>query len=136
MPTVKIQATYKTQACSELEEHFLNKILKTCFSCSLQPVSELSKQWVFQQKFGRETPKDSFQPEILNIAITKKQSFQNQKWLLQKAEKANLKNSETRKSSTQFYTAARTFSVDNCTMHLYEDECLDRKILFLPSNTE
>lgn len=34
-----------------------NEMLKTCFSCSQQSISEFSKQWVFQQKFGRDLPK-------------------------------------------------------------------------------
>lgn len=53
-----------------------------------------------------------------------------------KAEKASLKNLRVRKYNTQFYTAPSISTDDNCTKYVHEDQCLDRKILFLLNNVK
>lgn len=95
-----------------------------CDSCSLQSISEFSKQWAFQQEVGREASRDPFQPKLLYNYITKNQLLQNQKQLLQKAQicfndialyyckadKANINNLRVRKYNIQLYTAPSTSS--------------------------
>lgn len=122
MPTVKIQAAYKIQKpCFELEEHFEIKFWRPVSHVhNSQFLNSASKFFSRSLRETHPTPQQRFLPTRTteHCYHWKKKTFQNQKWLLQKAEKANLRNSRVRKWSTQFYTVSRTFSADNCTTYM------------------